>query len=607
MKTVVRVLSLVLTGIFLFTGFIFLLFSIGQFETLQGFLNQFAPDGTLESFTPAFHAQFRIPFLFFGAVLFILGGVSATFRTPFKQMVHETILWLPDFAKAVWEDSKDFFKQWFPEKLVWWEILLLVIILAIAIFGRWALINRPMMHDESYTFIAFARHPLRQVISDYHLPNNHIFNSVLIHFMYALVGNPGPVVVRFPTFLAGVLVCFSAFFFVRREYGKWPALVTSAILAVTPWLIEQSVNGRGYMLMALFTIWMVSLAFIVRRKRNRFAWVLLIIVSVLNLWTIPIALYPFSIVSVWLLLSGLIGDIDDAYEGLWNFLKYLIGFGVASGVITFLFYSPIFFIGSGWNSFFNNPFVSALSWNDFTQSLPIRLVSTFEAWISGVPLSLVIFLIIGAMLYDIFRRKLVDFRISLPLVTIAVLAFIFVVQKPNPWARIWTYLLPIVILWCVAGWFGFAKAIVNPEKLKIVYPMFGSIALVTTLILGGIHITQRLQYFRGEKGQVETVTLWLQEEFNITEEDIILTSTDFGPAYWYYFDRYGVPLATALRLNEHETIDLIYLIVDDREETDYLPLFDGTPFSPGLCPTHMVELVHEYGHYTVYQCNAIKP
>ena len=400
MKTVVRILSLLLTGILLFAGFIFLLFSIGQFETLQGFLNQFAPDGTLESFNPAFHSQFRIPFLFFGAILFIFGGVSATFRTPFKQMVEETIRWLPDFAKAVWEDSKDFFKLLIPEKLSWWEIVLLSIIVLFALFGRWAMINKPMMHDESYTFIAFARHPLRQVISDYHLPNNHIFNSVLIHFMYELIGNPGPVVVRFPAFLAGVLVCFSIFFFVRREYGKWPALVTSTIAAVTPWLVDQSVNGRGYMLMALFTIWMVSLAFIVRRTRNRFAWVLLIIVSVLNLWTLPIALYPFSIVSAWLLLSALIGDIDDAYEGLWNFLKYLIGFGVASGVITFLLYIPIFFIGSGWNSFFNNPFVSALIWNDFTQTLPIRLVDTFEAWTSGVPLFLVILLIL--MKIDVF-------------------------------------------------------------------------------------------------------------------------------------------------------------------------------------------------------------
>ena len=72
-------------------------------------------------------------------------------------------------------------------------------------------------------------------------------------------------------------------------------------------------------------------------------------------------------------------------------------------------------------------------------------------------------------------------------------------------------------------------------------------------------------------------------------------------------DNRVVFLETALRLDEHESVDLIYLIVDDREETDYLPLFDGTPFSPELCPTNVVELLHEYGHFTVYQCNSVKP
>ncbi|MEE4194068.1 MAG: glycosyltransferase family 39 protein [Anaerolineae bacterium] len=607
MKTIVRILSLIFTGIFLTVGFIFLLLSIGQYETLQTFLNQLAPDGSLESFTPAFHAQFRIPFLFLGGILFILGGISATFRVRFKEMLEETIRWLPDFIKAIWEDAKEFFKLLIPQRMHWWEIALLLAIMLAAIAGRWTLINRPMMHDESYTFIAFARHDLRQVISDYHLPNNHIFNSVLIHFFYEWIGNPGPIVVRFPAFIAGILVCLSGYFFTRREYGQWPALAASAVLAVFPWLKLQSVNGRGYMLMALFTIWMLSLAFIVRRKRNRFAWVLLIFVSVLNFWTLPIALYPFAIITAWLLLSAIIGDMDDAYDGLWNFLKYLIGFGVASGVVTFLLYSPVFLMGSGWNSFFHNPFVTSLDWNAFTQTLPLRLTETLEAWRNEVPVPLAAFLLIGGIFYPQFRKSLTEHRVSLPLVTLLVLTVIFVIQKPNPWTRIWTYLLSLVIVWCVVGWFALAKTILKPEKLKIIDPILAAAIMVVFLVFGIVHTSQNLDYFRGGKGQVETVTLWLDDEFDLTEKDIILTSMDFSTAFWYYLDLHGIPLDTVLRLDEHTTIDLIYLIVDDRENEDYRELFAGQPIAPELCPPEVVELVHEYGHYTVYQCNAVKP
>jgi hypothetical protein len=434
MKNFIRVVSLILTGIFLFFGFVFLLLSIGQYDALQGFLNQLTPDGTLESFTPEFHSQVRIPLLFFGGVLFVLGGVSATFRHQYKQKLEDSFRWIPIFLQAVWEDAKEFTKKLVPERLDWWEWLLLALILLLAIAGRWVLIEKPMGHDEAYTYIAFARFPLKQVISDYHLPNNHIFNSVLIHFLYQLFGNPSPVIVRFPAFISGVLLCVSGYFFTRREYGKWEALVVSIVLAILPWLIDQSVNGRGYMLMALLTLWMTALALIVQRSRNRFAWVLLIAVTILNFWTLPVALYPFGIVSCWLLMSALLGDISDAYDGLLNFLKYFIGFGVSAGLITFLLYTPVFLIGSGWNSFFNNPFVAALTWNDFRQTLPLRLVDTWNYWTMGVPLVLVVFMVFGAILYNIFRRTEVRYRVSLPLVTLVVLTVIFVVQKPNPWS-----------------------------------------------------------------------------------------------------------------------------------------------------------------------------
>lgn len=605
MKNFIRVFSLFLTGIFLIIGFVFLLLSIGQYDALKGFLDQLTPDGTLESFTQALHSQVRIPLLFFGGTLFILGGVSATFRNQYKKKLEDTIKWIPTFTQAVWEDAKEFFKMLLPESLEWWEWLLLTLVVLLAIAGRWVLIEKPMGHDEAYTFIAFARYPFRQVISDYHLPNNHIFNSVLIHFLYKVFGNPSAVIVRFPAFFSGILLCISGYFFTRREYGKWEALAFSIALAVLPWLKDQSANGRGYMLMALFTLWMVALAIIVKRSRNRFAWLLLILVTVLNFWTLPVALYPFGIIATWLLVSALIGDISDAYDGLVNYLKYFIGYGVSSGIITFLLHTPIFLIGSGWNSFFNNPFVSSLTWNDFRQSFPIRLAETGKTWSLDLPLPVIIFFVLGIVLFVGFRRNIEKFRVSMLLVTLVVLAGVFIVQKPNPWPRTWTYLLPLVMLWCVMGWFAairhFFKEI-SQQKTT----MIASLLIVAILMAFGIqNLSQNLKYFKGEKGQAEVVALWLKDE--LTEEDFVFTSMSFGPAYWYYFDKYGMPMDTVLQMFERDWKSL-YLIVDDRDNDSYQELLvSQKPVTPEECPPEIVESVYEYGHFIVYRCDAPTP
>lgn len=605
LKTIVRIVSLLLTGLFLTIGLILLLLSLGQYETLQGFLNQFAPDGNLESFTAVLHTQLRIPLLFIGGILFILGGASVTFRTQYKAMLEETFQWIPLFLKALWEDTKDFFQLLVPEKLAWWEWALFAIILLLAIAGRWALIEQPMSHDESYTFIAFARYPVRQIISDYHLPNNHIVNSLLIHVFYQLFGNPSPAIVRGPAFISGFLVCISTYFFARREFGKWEALLLTTFMAVLPRLIDQSVNGRGYMLMALFTLWMYSLAVIVQRKRNRFAWLLLIMVTVLNFWTIPVALYPFGIFATWLLVSALVGDIADEYEGLWNFLKYFITYGISSGIITFLLYTPIFLIGSGWNSLFNNSFVSSLTWNAFRQTLPVRLSETWQLTIKSLPLLAVIFLVAGFTLFVVLRRSTVKYKVSLPLVTVIVLAGIFIIQRPNPWPKIWTYLVPLMMIWSVLGWYALMKRGLPSEVQATAIPIFSIVVVVAMLTFGVVHLTQNLDYFKGEKGAPETITLWLKDK--ITDEDYVFISVTYGPTFWYYFDRHELPLDTVLNMNERDW-KRVFFVVDDRDNAGHEELIEEKkPITINQCPSQSVEQIYQYGHYTVFVCDSLVP
>ncbi len=605
MKKIITVLSLLITVLLLFNGFLLLLLGIGQYEGLRTFLDQFASDGSLESFTIGLHNRLRIPLSLTGSILFVLGGLSVTMRERFKHTLQAFLLWLPVYAKATWEDARVFSKELRLKEIAWWEWLLLIGLAALAFAGRWVWIDRPMLHDESYTFIAFAQRGLRASMTDYHLPNNHIFNTIQIHVLYRWLGNAGPIIVRLPAFVAGVLLTVSVYLYTRREYGRWQALLACALVAVLPWLKLQSVNGRGYMLMALFTIWMAALSEVVRRTCNRFAWLLLVLVSVLNFYTLPVALYPFAILWVWLLFSGALGDIGDDYQNQAVFGKYLLGYGILTGVLTFLLYLPVFLFGSGWDSFFNNPFVARLSFLDFRQTLPIRLAETLRDWSWEVPQAMVVVIIAGLILYLLLRRAVKDCRVSLPLVTLLVLAVIFAVQRPNPWSRTWTYLLPMLLIWSAAGLVSFLKALASSPTARKTTEVLMSVLLVGLIGFGVVHLRQNSEYHQGEMGDVETITLWLRER--ITEEDVVLASVDFSTAYWYYFDYYGMPMGTVLGLRERDRWQDIYLVMDRREDSAYQNLFTGTRFDTTICPPAAVEQVHEYGNFTVFVCDPVNP
>jgi len=603
-NTRTRITAFILTLLFLFTGMILVALSITDFENARSLMDQLSPDGVLESFTISFYTLVRVPALITGVTLFVLGGLGIIFVDQLSQWINRFFYWSKDFIKAAGADFLQFWKTLFSRKLSWWEWVLLAILIGFAFYGRWVWLERPMLHDESYTFIAFAQRPFQKVISDYHLPNNHILNSVLIHFIYKIFGNFSPAMVRLPSFIAGILIVPFVYLWVREQEGKAPAAASAALIAYWPLLKNQSTNGRGYMMMALFTVILFGLGEVVRRRKNRVAWGLLVLVTVLNFYTLPIALYPFAILGAWLFFAGIFGDISEEYGSFWRYLKYLVGYGAASGVLTFLLYTPIFLIGSGWNSFFHNPFVSSLSWYEFTQSLPVRLTETASDWMLGVPVGLVGLLVVGVFLNLAlhWKRK----RSGLPLLfcILVSLVIVFLVQRPNPWPRIWTYLAPILLVMGVAGWFDLIEVLKFNDSFKQKLRAGLAIWLVGVALVFGVgHIRDNLKYAHGEPGQEESVVIFLKDELN--SKDIVITPIGFGPAFWYYFDYYKIPMDNIMNLERTEDWQRVFFLVDDRENDSYRDLLVGNPVVPGEdgdCPERAVNEFFVYGHYSVMMC-----
>lgn len=602
MKKDKHVLMLSVLFLIFLSGLFVLTIGAAKYPTSRALMDRLSLDGSMESFTQARYQMLHLPLIVAGGIISSLGGLGLVFFSKTNQLLQRVQAKVQQYWQQIRNDLKTFWSDLLHPHFAWWEWVILVVLVLLAFTGSWVWVEKPMQHDESYTFIAFAQRPFLNIISDYHLPNNHILNSILIHVLHRIFGNPSPIIVRLPSLLAGVICVPLAFFWARKQFGRFAALVAAGFVGYLPWLKLQSTNGRGYMLMAMLTLLMLILAERVRGKKDGFAWILLIFATVLNFYTLPIALYPFAIIGLWLCLSALRGDITPAYGGFWRFFRYLVVYGLVSGVLVFLLYSPIFLFGSGWDSFFNNPFVESLGWQGFLQTLPIRLGETTRDWQLDLPVWFSIVLGIGVVLSLFFHRQGKSGKVPMQLCVLLALTLIFIVQRPNPWTRIWTYLLPMVLTWAAAGWFLAVRGLVQKdEKRTLPDRILLAVFMVILLGLSVQHIIQNMQYIHGEKGQEETVTSELQPL--IHADDIVLTSSGFGPAFWYYFDMLGMTQSTIVNPDVESDWQNLYLIVDDRYDATPGELLERNLSELEDCRPEALETVISYGHYQVFVCN----
>src|SRR5512139_2592793 len=120
-------------------------------------------------------------------------------------------------------------------------------------FLRLLVINRSIDYDKAYTFLNFASKSFKYILADYSAPNNHILHTILVGIASRLFGGE-PWAVRLPAFLAGTLIVPVMYLTARRFFSRPQALGAAALLAVTPVLIDYSVNGRGYTMLFLFAL-----------------------------------------------------------------------------------------------------------------------------------------------------------------------------------------------------------------------------------------------------------------------------------------------------------------------------------------------------------------
>jgi len=542
---------------FLAGGILALVFFSLPYANARALANHLSRDNNLQSLTEARFTGLRLPMQGIGLVLLAAAAAFMALRKRSQAWVADGWQFLARSLGDLKQDWQKLAGDWRFKRLEKTDLFILVGLAVTAAGIRAAAVDRPMSHDEAYTIVAFATRPLWVVLSDYSLPNNHVFHSLLVHFSYLLFGIQ-PWAVRLPVLVAGVLVVPAGYLLARLLYGRPAALLSAALLAGSPLMVNLATDARGYILICLFSLGTFSLGTYVQQHQNRAAWGLIAVFSGLGFYTTPIMIYPFGVLLTWLVMAALAGETRLAYASVRIFLKYLFVAAAASGLLAVCLYAPILFT-YGVKALVANRFVLPLSLGDFLSILPEKIAETWNNWTGVSPvLHIVGFVILaGVLLSLLLNRRISTRRAPLQMAAVLWLAVELPLQRPYPWPKLWSWLLPLFFIWGSAGLSGLIKGI----KLRGKYSLDALLCGAAIAAVIGASLAGAVRSFpeMNTTGEVEATTLYLKGQ--LRQGDIVVVADPDDAPLWYYFLLHHIPDSYANNI-QHVPFQRAFVLVN---------------------------------------------
>lgn len=513
-------------------GLCALALAVLPYTLLKTFLDGLAGDGNAEVFTPLLHSGLRwVP----GAAgVFLLAFGAVLWLRP------QTLNWLKREGQQVGPDlrrlARDCNSAQVPrqERWVLAGIMLVYILLAVMLSLR-----IPLRYDEAYTYMEFARHSFGQVISDYHVVNNHLFHTVLVYVSTRLFGS-GWLAIRLPALTAGLLLLPSLYALGRGMYNAKTGLAAAGWFAISPVFMLYVTSARGYTWVMLFTVWTLLLALRLQAGTDRAAWLLLVGCGALGVWTIPVMAYPLGGVYLWLLAQA----VFQRPAGV-TFLRRLIGLavsGMAMVALALVLYTPAF--GKDWVAgFLMRSTLQKLAPAEFYARLWGWVKAPFIEWLAGFPPVVIGIMLAGAALCVLLHWRFSRWRVPLQAAVFVTLGVILVVQRPEPLTRMWSWMAPLFFLTSTAGLLGGLMLLF--EKREGALRVIPAAVLGVGMMLSGWALLDQTVPLSQPPGyDAPQVTAYL--ETVLTPDDVVVVTPHIDALYWYTFDQGGLP-ETAIR------------------------------------------------------------
>lgn len=562
------------------------------YETIAAWLNRLTADGSFESFTLESFDVLRTYGGWGGLAVVLVTAVMLFRWAGVCAELERLAAWWRGYKSLLKDDAREFWRRL---SLRRWERTDLWIVAGITLAAaviRLASLNIPMVHDEAYTYNAFASRSLWVTISDYHLPNNHVLLTVCINILVHLFGNH-LWLMRLLPFIAGVAMAPVTYVLGKRFYSREAGMLAAALVAVFPPLVEYSVLARGYVPMCLGTLLILILGDHVRGTKDRFAWLTLAVVSALGFFTIPIMFFSFGSLYLWLFVSWLVGDVKG-YESKFDFFKYWLVSGVLAMTLTAFLYLPI--LVNNFELFFGNKFVLPMKWNLFRTALIARWYETWDEWFHFTPDWLVMLGIVGLIASLLFHWKISKQKFPLLLAYLIVVGAFLVVRRPSMMTRMWLFIVPPLLVWSAGG---------TIESLRWLARGLGGRLPLHRLFLGaslaavfayGLVTLPTIPARLGTKSSVEQAVLYLKD--NLREGDIVTSSVEYFPVVRYYFGVHSVPQDYLRREGSFQRAFMVVGLRGDTSLESIVP--DGETKRSGV-NLDTVRIVLQFNDLTLYE------
>ncbi len=584
-------------------GIVLLLFSLAVFiylvspyADIKTLLDRLPRDGSLEMFTPQFYQTSRVAFLLLGVVLLGLSALLLLYPARCSRVLHTIWAKIRHSLKALKVGRLDLWRDLHGYPISLKHGVLLGLVLLAGITLRLLMIDLPLHYDEAYTYSEFARHSVGHIMSDYHVPNNHMLNSLLMHLSIRCLGI-GPLALRLPALLAGMLLIGAVYIYGRRIAGPEGGLLAAWITTLSGAMIYYASQARGYSLIQLCTVLLFILGDYARRHKNLFVWLLIVLVLAAGFYCTPLMVYPCGMWLVWMAAAALRRQQLTAYGTRRRWLTALIVICLLVFAIVYLLYLPLTADGNVLRLLSSIQDVD-ISTGMLLQSVPAHIGDVMREWREGFPLTISFVLLVGWTV-SLFVRKKDDPPVSPQFAFLLFIIPALLVQKPIFITRMWSFLIPLAAVWVAQGLIFLLDHI---QPLSLCKVLLIGFALLTG-IFGGRTMLANYQDFHQEiiGDEAERVTQTIKEDFN--DSDIFIISPQADAKYWYTFERYGLSQAS-IRDVKTRPFDRAFVIVyPEVGESAEMLLDEYGPGSYFIDP-ESAALLLENDHYRLFRFEA---
>lgn len=498
-------------------------------------MDSLSADGEAEAFSAAFHAGIVANARIAAVVLLLAAAVFFWLRQSIVRVVFERVSLsaayigrrVRESAAALRGDRSG-------------TVILLGLIAAGAwLRARW--LNQPINYDESFTYITYVSRPAIVGLSDYGYLNNHLLHTLLAHISTTIFGNT-PWALRLPAYVAGCALIPLSYALARRVGDATSGVVAAALVAANPVLMEFSACARGYSLVAAGFLAAALVACDLIAQDDDGAWTCLAVVAAAGFFAVPVFIYPFGVVMLWIVLARW---FDGRLDGR-AVRSMAIGIAITAAFVALCYVAPLGISGVPERWQFTGP---SQSFGSFVGSLAQTLPATWRDLTRGMPPWL-----LAAAGGGVLAALLSGVCSPLVMLTAAALmwpAAALMLQRIVAPARAWLFLLPLGFTVSAAGWaFVWGRLARSRPTLMRVRPILVPVIAIVLIVVARVSQPPTFDETNEPeevlmKQDSESIALFLGE--HLGPDDAVVAAFPLDYPIEYYVRRHHLPFSLLAR------------------------------------------------------------